>query len=326
MEQRGHASLSPVLWSFREVGVFEFFAYVFQKISLPLGLTIVFYAAQEPRTYDESGNYKLKKCTCDCWDGKFKRPYGRGWYKSLYFSIESETGWLFLNVILFSSFGEKALWSFLKLAWEKKARITSSLILASTVVPLWYGSWMIFNYINDRFYNMFLSQLFFTVTELISAGLAYRFLDASRVVDESGPRPLLAVSCWIIITICIVHIIQSGADQMVNNVFYRKNAVQSSIGQRDLAFLLCDLIQMMTALYQVWALIRKQERPWTAFAKDKSDTDPHLDYAPIRPVKFVSSDSTSAYSLRSACVDAKSSALVSVATLILLQSWNYQKE
>ena len=111
---------------FHEYGIFGFVAHVLKAALLPLMLTLVLYFVRTPREPSQkhtgmtmvggTAKYALRKtCTCDCWDGRFKGPYGRGHYKSIFFNMEEETGFIMTNVIVFFSLGEAALWRFLKL-------------------------------------------------------------------------------------------------------------------------------------------------------------------------------------------------------------------
>eukprot|EP00878_Enallax_costatus_P013229 GHUV01013830.1.p2 GENE.GHUV01013830.1~~GHUV01013830.1.p2 ORF type:complete len:172 (+),score=29.39 GHUV01013830.1:1670-2185(+) len=43
--------------------------------------------------------------------------------------------------------------------------------------PMFYGAWCVWNYYNDGFHTMLRSQLFFQVTELLSAYFIYQLLD-----------------------------------------------------------------------------------------------------------------------------------------------------
>ena len=299
---------------FYEFGVISFISHVLKAAALPLAFTLVLYFFRTPREASDKHNgmtivggtakYALRKtCTCDCWDGRFKGPYGRGHYKSIFFNMEEQTGYILTNVVVFFSFGEKALWRFLKLLNEKKVRISSAVILAGTLIPLWYGMWMNFNYINDRFYKMFYSQLFFTLTELVSAGLAMRFLDGSNKGDVDGPAPKLAKASWTIIIICIVHIIQSGADQMVDNLIHGHVGDGRGLGTRDLAFFLCDLTQLCAASFQLYKLLKSKREPENL---DKNEQ-------------------TSRYGKNQFRKEGKIAFLVAIGLLVHLQFWAYHK-
>lgn len=305
--------LSSCASALREYNVSGFCIHVAKVSTLPLVLTLIFYIFQTPREVD------VKKCTCDCWDGRFKGPYGRGGYKSMYFSIESETGWLFLNIILFFSLGEKALWKFVELVLEKKVRVTFTIILVSTVYPMFYGSWMFFNYINDRFYLMYYSQMFFTFTELVNAGLAYRFLDSSITKDASGSRPRLIVASWVVITICTIHIIQSGGDQMFFNFLrYINGRGFNHTGLRDLSFFICDISQILAASYQIWILMASRRGSNYAVLPHGNDEEPDGDDSAKKGPR-------QQYSRKDALVDARTSIIIVISCIALLRWWSYHK-
>lgn len=114
------------------------------------------------------------------------------------------------------------------------------------------GAWATWNYINDRFYTMLPSQLFFQLTELLPAYLIYQLLDRSNYKDLQPLGPLLglAVSC--------VHISLALKERVLWGLFIPG---VHTVNARDVMLVAGD----MSCLVFFWQLLyqfrlRRQER------------------------------------------------------------------
>lgn len=158
---------------------------------LCLGIYVTSVEAGEGKAVDRDS------CTCDCWDGRFKGRHGAGGYKSVYFNLEAATvllcAWSFVWVNALGVAMQRILLLFRAGRLSYQALVPALL----SFYPLFYGAWATWNYINDRFYTMLPSQLFFQLTELLPAYLIYQLLDRSNYKDLQPLGPLLglAVSC-----------------------------------------------------------------------------------------------------------------------------------
>lgn len=90
-------------------------------------------------------------------------------------------------------------------ALKRTLRARAALACALLAYTLFYGVWGCFNYLNDRFYALLPSQLFFLLTELVPAATALAFADARDSAPH--PAPLLASAC-----VCLVHIVRALLD------------------------------------------------------------------------------------------------------------------
>eukprot|EP00455_Lapot_gusevi_P011778 TRINITY_DN15499_c0_g1_i1.p1 TRINITY_DN15499_c0_g1~~TRINITY_DN15499_c0_g1_i1.p1 ORF type:complete len:353 (-),score=37.27 TRINITY_DN15499_c0_g1_i1:211-1269(-) len=135
------------------------------------------------------------KCTCDCWDGYFKGSYSRGSYKSVFFNMDAGTIALLLVILFYGSIAQKAI---LRVAEAMFCRPKTSLYLPVLFHVIWYPNfycfWMYFNYINDRWFDMFQPQLYYSLTELIMAACCYWMLDPC--LPSSDTTPLSCTSAF----------------------------------------------------------------------------------------------------------------------------------
>ncbi|KAF6255588.1 hypothetical protein COO60DRAFT_1627488 [Scenedesmus sp. NREL 46B-D3] len=162
---------------------------------LCLGIFVTSVEAGDGKAIDR------ESCTCDCWDGRFKGRHGVGashaGYKSVYFNLEAATvllcAWTFVWVNALGVSMQRILLLFTAARLSYRALVPALL----SFYPFFYGAWATWNYVNDRFYIMLPSQLFFQLSELVPAYLIYQLLDRSALKDLQpvGPVLGLAVSC-----------------------------------------------------------------------------------------------------------------------------------
>jgi hypothetical protein len=152
--------------------------------------------------------------------------YSNAGYKYIYFNLEKET-FLILSVFLFyCAIAYKGLERSVRLILSRKLRMAAFGVLLTCVYPNFYAFWMFFNYINDRFYQLWYSQvcwivfvllgrkcslflssqqLAFSLTELSIAFCLYGMLDKTQELRKPHLWVCAVFSGW--------HITESLIDQ-----------------------------------------------------------------------------------------------------------------
>lgn len=148
--------------------------YLLSTIAVTLIISIGLVASTQISGYHLQNMYfpvQKDKCTCDCWDGFFRGVYGRGGYKFFYFNYEKQTIIIFSIIIFYCEiFRQTLLNMFLK-------RQINLILLIPSIYANFYGAWSIINYVNDQDYDRMLkSQIFFSITELITGYIFYQCL------------------------------------------------------------------------------------------------------------------------------------------------------
>lgn len=130
---------------------------------------------------------------------------------------------------------------------------------AFTIYPNTYGFFMTFNYINDRYYRMWYTQLFFSVTELVCACCCFLLMSATATSSSSGQRPKQATAflAWTALTISIIHFFQSLIDQGLMNLSVGERHQRS----RDLGFVICDVGVIACTLLFLARFYRQEGAP-----------------------------------------------------------------
>ncbi|XP_055322259.1 uncharacterized protein LOC129578138 isoform X1 [Sitodiplosis mosellana] len=152
-------------------------------------------------------------CSCSCWDTVFKGTYESGIasYKHLYFNATENTMkiWI-LTVIAIIALYECAK-HLISLMILKSVRYSMIFLFCLSIFSHYYGWWAFLNYYNDDFYSQWNHQMFFTITELLSTSVVFHLANLENIVT---PRKVLSV-----VGIAILHIVASGFDQFIANVF-----------------------------------------------------------------------------------------------------------
>lgn len=168
-----------------------------------------------------------KTCTCNCWDGFYRGPYGRGGYKTFYINYEQQTVVL-LGLFLFCA--ELLRHFLIKLFIHRRF---SLVLLLPAIYANFYGIWCIINYVNDHEYSRLLpSQVFFSITELITTYIFYRCL----LLTKDDP-PIQASSVYLVATICSLHILLALGQLNISLIF------------RNIGLLTPDFIGLFWAIF-----------------------------------------------------------------------------
>lgn len=169
-------------------------------------------------------------CTCECWDGLFKGPYSRGGYKSVYFNLDWGTGALLFVLLVYAHLSEALLSFFLRMKFGNWAMVSC---LLATIFPNFYGFWMTFNYVNDRFYKFWWTQLYFTVSELWLGVASYNLAQVGAVQSVFTLEMMASMS--------FCHIVLSGAAQGFSHIFLGERGQTT----RDIFFGVGDIVILM---------------------------------------------------------------------------------
>lgn len=176
--------------------------------------------------------------SCPCWDGRNKAFYGKGGYKSVYYNFDEGMPWIVFLTFFFSGLLFKYIERCLHLALQGNARW--GVILASCLCysSLFYAWGSLFNYINDRFRHMFMSQMFFTITEMVPCVAIAMLVDKQAQV---GTYQLVA-SMIISVSHIFVALADQGFDHFVNS-FAKTSRFHQGLQARDLLFFVCDSLE-----------------------------------------------------------------------------------
>lgn len=129
----------------------------------------------------------------------------------MYFNATQNTIKIWLLIV----FGIISLYECTKYLYElllrQRVRYSMLLLFFLSIFPHYYAWWAYINYYNDDFYDQWAHQMFFTVTEIFSTLVVLHLANRD---NEVTARKVLAIT-----GIGILHIMASGFDQFLANVF-----------------------------------------------------------------------------------------------------------
>ena len=126
-------------------------------------------------------------------------------FRSIYFNFDERIELLLLWSGFYFIATSLALKAALNAVIAGRARWPLVLLFAVCLYPNHYGLWCTWNYLNEGFYPMLRTQLYFAVTELLIAGVIVAY-----VSDET---PLHPAGLWAIVSISMPHLVQNWLDQ-----------------------------------------------------------------------------------------------------------------
>lgn len=148
-----------------------------------------------------------------------------------------------------------------------RTNVMPFLLLIFSIYSILYGFWCIINYINDRFYPMLNSQLFFVVTECLSTAFLVSTLDKVAIKQCTDTNALLCI-CGICIS--LLHLVLALGESILGGLF-GTTSLPSFINARDVLLLCSDigcvawglwlLILRHGSLAGAWAAERQQAKP-----------------------------------------------------------------
>ena len=152
--------------------------------------------------------------------------------------------WLFLWFSLTSRLFETALLAFR----DGQLRLPAAASLVFSIPMIWYCCIMPIHYFNDRWYPMLPSQLFFTITDLFSAGVTLMHLRRDRPVV---PFALMGAA-----GIAVAHVVELAIDEP----FFISGSLFSGGTVRNLLFVMGDCINFAWC----WNLLKSMPGPGPA--------------------------------------------------------------
>ncbi|KAM3579165.1 hypothetical protein VKS41_008386 [Umbelopsis sp. WA50703] len=195
------------------------------------------------------------QCSCDCWDRRFKGEYYGATrdYKAIYFNMTSQSVhvfmWTLLYILLVEQFVRKCIHHIL----DRSIRYHILLLSIPGFYGNYYNWWSTWNYLNDEFYVMFSTQMFFNVTEFIPSLSLYFLLDAN-----AKPSKLLTQAS---IGISMAHLLLSLSDQG----WYHIATISGKI-QRDIAFIVSDVVLLVINIGELSKLRAMKRDMYHVFA------------------------------------------------------------
>ncbi|KAL1379468.1 hypothetical protein pipiens_008543 [Culex pipiens pipiens] len=222
----------------------------------PAHIAVLWYFWQNYSRYVDK-----RFCSCSCWDTVFKGTYESGIasYKHMYFNATQNTMKMWLLIVV----GVISLYECTKyltqLLLQGRVRYTMIVLFLLSIFSHYYAWWAYLNYYNDEYYNQWNHQLFFTITELISTSFVLHLASVDNVVTS---RKTLAI-----VGIAILHILASGVDQFISNVFRGEGYPHQVV--RDLGFMIPDVMHLVLPL---WLLrqTRKESFSTRPFYRDRN--------------------------------------------------------
>jgi hypothetical protein len=178
----------------KEVGVIRSSKYYLQGIGILMGVLscvlVIFLAHQHLVPADSTFN-PAQSCTSpptQCWDG-FSKPHykcmtykkptilrsgviaaqdSRNCYKSIYFNIDSTAMSMMVWFLVWAIVTSRVVETLVMAVINRTVRKRFAVAVLLGIPNVWYACAIPIHYLNDRFFPYFWSQIFFSVTELIS--------------------------------------------------------------------------------------------------------------------------------------------------------------
>jgi hypothetical protein len=141
-------------------------------------------------------------------------------YKSVYFNLDQTTLLLFFWMFVWAMITSRAIETMVFAALNNNIRLPMCLAIIASIPSIWYACAVLFHYLNDRYFPMYYSQLFYTITEILCSLICIVHL------ERDGPthtRLLLLMNGT-----ALAHIVQLLADEPLL-VFGRSSAILRNV-------------------------------------------------------------------------------------------------
>lgn len=203
----------------------------FYVLPFTMGVDIVGYKAKINRS----------ECKCNCFDRVMKGPYKdlHGYqYKSVFINYDKETTYMFIITVIYIHIVYQFIRQIFSLVTKRKLNKSVLLVSALNYYQLNYNWFSLWNYINERFYRLFPTQMFFVITEILPFSALFHLLDNQIVVSETFLKLSNIISC--------AHLLLALEDQGLAHIFnlsyLKDNAGSMAFWKyRDLMFAVGDL-------------------------------------------------------------------------------------
>lgn len=230
----------------------QFFVHSLSFLIPVLGIALGYF--QDLKNHDSSPETKhslppvdKKNCTCSCWDGLSKGRYHHPLpaYMSIYFNSEIETLMLLFLAYWYFSLFASVLSRISKLLMERRLEFVITPILALSCYAHIYGGWCLFNYLNQRYYLMWYSQIFFCLSELPITYVLFRLLDKEELRSNSVVSYRSAA--MILTTFCLLHISLGLKEKIL--WFFLVPGYSGVTKNRDLGLMGGDILGVIYGIY-----------------------------------------------------------------------------
>lgn len=151
-----------------------------------------------------------------------------------------------------------------QLLLQSRVRYTMIVLFLLSIFSHYYAWWAYLNYYNDEYYNQWNHQLFFTVndhllqkscllfhkifslqiTELISTSFVLHLANAENVVTARKTLTIVGIAS--------LHILASGVDQFISNVF-RGEGYPHQVLWCDLKMIFFPTYDVSSRWFVIWA-------------------------------------------------------------------------
>ena len=200
---------------------------------------LVFYSTDQYKP-----EVDVLNCANTCWDSKYKGVYESipSGYKHVYFNSTMNTVQIWIITIVFVVAFYETVKRIVKLYMKRRLRYIMVVLFCSVLYSHYYTWWSLFNYLNDDFYDQWYHQLYFSFTELVSTICVVFLMNQENYLQ---PKLLL-----VILDIALFHILVSGRDQFLANVFQQSGQAYQVL--RDLGFMVPDIFHVVIPTILLW--------------------------------------------------------------------------
>jgi hypothetical protein len=201
-----------------------------------------------PETHHSLHTVEKEDCTCSCWDGLYKGRHHHPLptYLFVYFNSEKETLALFFLAYSYFALFQVLLSRALKVALSGKPRLWIIPLLVLSCYSHIYGGWCLFNYLNQEFYLMWRSQIFFCLTEVPITYVLWRLLDREELSDPKAPVSVKTMAT-ILVVFSALHLYLAFNEELLWGFFVTD--YPTATVQRDLGLISGDFFSLLYGIY-----------------------------------------------------------------------------
>lgn len=219
-----------------------FLSTITTTLILSLGLVISTYVSGFYK-YNLEHPVDKQNCECGCWDGFFRGAHARKSkkteYKVFYFNYDTQFIFILFIFLTYAEMLRNCLNKIFNIRYLKNVRILILINLILSIYSNYYGAWSLINYLNDRDYRMVNSQIFFSITELITSYIYYNRLN--RFTDENTYNKVETVESFTILFVSLLHIFIAVGEKILWG-FFVKNLSTNYNKVRDLNLIISDIL------------------------------------------------------------------------------------
>jgi hypothetical protein len=171
-------------------------------------IAVIAHSALYPKNQADRFN-PTETCTSpplQCWDGYNKEHFKcmtyakdtkirdgvvfkagtKNCYKSVYFNLDQTTLLLFFWMLVWAMVTSRALETMIFAFLNNNLCYEMAIAILMSIPSIWYACAVLFHYLNDRYFPMYYSQLYFTVTELVCTIICIVHLERDKPVHSTA--------------------------------------------------------------------------------------------------------------------------------------------